>query len=124
MITFKQSGNFNKTEDFLRTVHTGSYIHTLDKYGKLGVEALALATPIDSGNTASAWDYKIIQSKTGAKLVWTNSNVVDDVPIAILIQYGHAARDGSYVQGRDFINPALKPIFDKILVDIWREVNK
>ena len=124
MITFKQSGNFNKTEDFLRTVQTGSYLHILDRYGKLGVEALALATPIDSGDTASAWNYKIIQSKTGAKLVWTNSNVVDDVPIAILIQYGHATRDGSYIQGRDFINPALQPIFDKILVDIWREVIK
>lgn len=124
MITFKQSGNLNKTEDFLRTVQTGSYLHILDRYGKLGVEALASATPIDSGDTASAWDYKIIQSKTGAKLVWTNSNVVDDVPIAILIQYGHTTRDGSYIQGRDFINPALKPIFDKILDDIWREVIK
>jgi len=94
----------------------------LSKYAEEGKAALASATPTDSGETASSWDY-IITIKSGrAKITWTNSNDANGIPVAVLIQYGHATRNGGYVQGRDYINPAIKPIFDKIANELWKGV--
>ena len=88
----------------------------------MGVSALESATPVDSGLTASSWDYEIHQSRNSAKIVWTNSNINQGVPIAIILQYGHGTRNGGYVQGRDYINPAIKPVFDRIAEGVWKEV--
>lgn len=122
MIVIKQRGNFNKTEKFLKKVSKKSFLHILEKYAKDGVVALSSATPVDSGKTSESWDYEIHTDKKGYSITWTNSNVVDGVPIAIILQYGHGTKNGGYVQGRDYINPALRPIFDKIANDAWKEV--
>jgi hypothetical protein len=124
MITFKQSGNFNNTEAFFKKVTSSNYAYILEKYGREGVDALSNATPVDSGKTASSWNYEINISKKRAKITWTNSNVVDNVPIAIILQYGHVTKNGGYVDGRDYINPALRPIFDEIAKELWKEVSK
>lgn len=97
----------------------------LHRYGKEGVAALSSATPVESGETARGWNYEIRESyKNGVTIVWTNDHVVNDVSIAIILQYGHGTRNGGYVQGRDYINPAMRPIFDKMSEDLWREVTK
>lgn len=124
MISFKHRGNFNKTEKFLTSASKAEYMRILDKYGKEGVNALMAATPVESGETARAWDYRIRIFRSSFYIEWTNSNIIDGVPIAVILQYGHATRNGGYVQGRDYINPALKPIFDKIADEVWREVTK
>ena len=124
MIVIKQSGNFNNTEKFFKQALNPNYMSILEKYGRLGVAALAMATPTDSGLTSSSWDYNIVNSRGSVSINWTNSNIVDGVPIAVLIQYGHATRNGSYIQGRDYINPAIKSIFDNIADSAWREVTK
>jgi len=123
MIVITQSGNFNNTERFLNGAKKLDIKRILESYAKEGVRALASATPVDSGLTASSWDYKIDISKGSYSISWTNSNVVDGVPIAIILQYGHGTGTGGYVQGRDYINPALKPIFDKLADSVWREVS-
>lgn len=102
----------------------GDIFRTLSKYGQIGVNALAAATPLDSGQTASSWTYEIIQGSGKYSIVWSNTNVVNGRPIAVLLQYGHATRNGGWVEGRDFINPALRPIFDKIVAEAWMEVTK
>lgn len=122
MIKLKHHGNFSKTKKFLTRVEKTEYLKILDKYGREGVSSLSLATPVDSGKTASSWSYKIRIFGSSFSIIFTNSNVVDGVPIAIILQYGHATRNGGYVQGRDYINPAIKPIFDKIAEEAWREV--
>jgi hypothetical protein len=122
MITFTHKGDFSKTEKFFKGVITSDYVHVLEKYAKEGVIALAAATPMNTGETASSWGYELRHYPGGASITWTNSNVVDGVPIVILLQYGHATNSGGYVQGRDFINPALQPLFDKIAEDVWKEV--
>ncbi len=122
MIRLKHSGNFKNIEKFLDRNKKLDYIKILDKYGKDGVAALQAATPIDSGKTANSWGYKIQTIGRSFNITWTNSNVVDGVPIAIIIQYGHATRNGGYVQGKDYINPALKPIFDRLANEAWKEV--
>lgn len=94
----------------------------VDSYAREGVSALVSATPIDTGITSESWGYEIKRTRSGFSIIWTNSNVVDGVPIAILIQYGHGTRSGSFVEGRDFINPAIRPIFDKIAENLWKEV--
>ena len=124
MIVIKQSGNFNNTEKFFKQALNPNYISILEKYGRLGVAALAMAAPKDSGLTSSSWDYNIVNSRGSVSINWTNSNIVDGVPIAVLIQYGHATRNGSYIRGRDYINPAIKSIFDNIADSAWREVTK
>lgn len=124
MISISHKGDFNKTDKFLRGVITSDYVRILEKYGREGVSALSSATPKDSGETASSWDYEIRHYTGGASITWTNSHVEDGIPIAILLQYGHATRNGGYVYGRDYINPAVRPIFDKIASEIWREVTK
>ena len=96
----------------------------LHKYGKLGVSALAAATPVDTGKTASSWDYTVTVSKGSATIAWTNSNVNNGVPIALLIQYGHGTGTGGYVQGRDYIKPAIQPILDDLTKALWKEVTE
>lgn len=115
-------GNFDKTFSFLDKVKAKTNRLSLDEWGKMGVDALSSATPIDTGKTASSWFYTIHKTDNGYSLVWNNSNVNNGVNIALIIQYGHVARNGVYVQGRDYINPALKPIFDKIEKAAWKEV--
>jgi hypothetical protein len=122
MISFRHKGSFKKTEALLTNKKINEYINILNKYGAEGVKVLSEKTPIDTGKTASSWGFKVERLKTGLKLVWTNSNIIDNTPIAILIQYGHVTRNGGYVQGKDYINPAIKPIFNKLSKSLWKEV--
>lgn len=122
MIKFRQKGDFSKTEKFLKKSMGRNYLNVLDKYGRYGVEALTAATPVDSGMTAVSWSYKIIQNDNGVSVTWYNDNVNKGVNIAIILQYGHATRNGGWVEGRDYINPALKPIFDDLAKAAWKEV--
>lgn len=124
MITFRQKGDFSKLTRYLEKVKSVVKISDLDKYGKEGVAALASATPADTGLTASSWSYEIKRSNNRVSISFNNSNIQNGVPIAIILQYGHGTRNGGWVQGRDYINPAIRPIFDKILNDAWREVTK
>lgn len=124
MITITQKGDFSKTESFLQKIKELAHISDLDKYGRLGVEALSNATPKDTGKTASSWSYNIEHKSGGAVINWTNSNINEGVPIAIIIQYGHGTGWGSYVEGIDYINPAMKPVFDSIATDVLKEVTK
>lgn len=122
MITVKAKGDFKRTRSFLERTLNVFKLGELDKYGRMGVEALASATPSDTGKTAKSWDYEIVRNKNGVSIVWTNSNINENVPIAIILQYGHATGWGSYVKGIDYINPAMKPVFDKIAKGVWEEV--
>lgn len=121
-ITFVQHGNFEKTQSFLERAKETVKMGDLDKFGRMGVEALRQATPKDTGLTANSWNYEIVREKDRVSLVWNNSNIVNYVPIAIILQYGHATRTGGYVPGRDYINPAIQPIFDKIANEKWKEI--
>ena len=122
MIVIKQSGSFKNTKRFLSRASQLNIRNVLDRYGREGVVALASATPVDTGLTANSWGYEVHISKNMYSIVWTNSNIVNGVPIAILLQYGHATKNGGYVQGRDYINPAIRPIFDRIAQEVWKEV--
>ena len=124
MITLKQKGNFSKLNRYLERVKEAAKISILDKYGQAGVEALSSATPSDTGLTASSWYYKIERTKTSATIQFLNSNINDGVPIAVIIQYGHGTGTGGWVEGRDYINPAIQPIFDEIANKAWKEVTK
>ena len=124
MISFRQKGDFSKLTKFLERAKETVHLGDLNKYGRQGVAALASATPIDSGETASSWYYEIENDKESATITFYNSNVQNGVPIAIILQYGHGTRNGGWVEGRDYINPAIQPIFDQIVDDAWREVNK
>ena len=114
--------SFNKTESFLKKAHNASKTIDLTKYGEKGVAALQAATPTRTGLTASSWYYKIEKSGSRITLSFLNSNVNKGVPIAIILQYGHGTNNGGWVQGRDYINPALRPIFDEMVEAIWKEV--
>ena len=116
------TGSFNKTERFLKKAHNASKTIDLTKYGEKGVAALQAATPTRTGVTASSWYYKIEKSGSKITLSFLNSNVNRGVPIAIILQYGHGTNNGGWVQGRDYINPALRPVFDEIAQAIWKEV--
>lgn len=122
MIKILSTGNYSKANTFLQKMLSFAKLSDFDKYGRQGVEALKAATPKDSGETAASWDYEIIRSNGSVKINWFNTHVEDGVPIAVILQYGHATRNGGYVQGRDYINPALKPVFDKIAEDSWKEI--
>jgi len=124
MITFKHKGNFKHTDQFLKGAKEKRYLKVLEKYGEEGVAALAAATPIDSGLTSESWDYKIQNGSDGYKIVWTNSNINNNVPIAIILQYGHGTGTGGYVKGRDYINPAMRSVFDNIADKAWEEVKR
>ncbi len=122
MIRFKHSGNFKHTEKFFRDAKNISYRDILDRFGQLGVEALASATIIESGKTAASWGYEIEETPGGVSIYWTNDNVNDGVNIAIILQYGHGTGTGGYVEGIDYINPALRPVFEQIANEAWKEV--
>lgn len=124
MISIKQRGDFKKTEQFLKKSLGRNYLSVLEKYAKQGVSALSAATPVKTGLTASSWGYEIIQNKGSISIVWKNSNVQNGVNIALILQYGHGTRNGGYVKGINYINPALKPIFDKMADAAWKEVTK
>lgn len=120
MITFRQRGSFKQTNSFLQRCLEVADMSWLDKYGKMGVEALRNATPVDTGKTANSWDYVIEHSSDGAKLIWTNdSTIKDGDSIAILLQYGHGTNGGGLVIGRDYINPAIQPLFDEMALESW-----
>lgn len=122
MIKFTQKGDFKKTDTFLKKILKLDYKSILSRYGQKGVETLRQNTPVDSGLTANSWDYKIVEKAGSVSIYWTNSNIQDGVPIAVIIQYGHGTGTGGYVQGIDYINPALRPIFDEIAESLWKEV--
>ena len=124
MIRFRQKGDFSKLTRFLERAKEAVRVGDLDKYGREGVATLASATPVDSGLTADSWRYEITNKQGSAKITFYNSNIQNGVPIAIILQYGHGTRNGGWVQGRDYINPAIQPIFDKIVNEAWREVTK
>lgn len=124
MISFRQKGDFSKLTKFLERAKESVKLGDLDKYGRAGVEALASATPVASGLTASSWYYKIENKNGSATITFLNRNIQNGVPIAIILQYGHGTGTGGWVQGRDYINPAIQPIFDKIADDAWKEVTK
>lgn len=124
MITLKQSGSFKNTEKFLKNAYGQNYRSVLERYGQLGVLALSAATPVRTGNTAHSWSYEIIQNENFLSIIWTNSHIEKGVNIAIILQYGHATRNGGYVSGRDYINPAMRPIFDQMAQELWKEVRK
>jgi hypothetical protein len=124
VISVTQRGSFDNAERFLKNSRQGKIFATLSKYGSMGVNALSNATPALTGETAGAWSYKIVQRSGYYSIRWTNSHIVDGRPIAVLLQYGHGTRQGGYVQGRDYIMPAIRPIFDQIAAEAWKEVNK
>ena len=124
MISFHQKGNFSKTTRYLERAKEAIHLGYLDEYGRAGVAALAAATPVDSGLTANSWYYKIENRSGSAKIVFHNSNIQNGVPIAIILQYGHGTRNGGWVQGRDYINPAIQPIFDEIAERAWKGVTR
>lgn len=126
MIRVKQKGDFRKTEKFLKKSFGQDYVSVLEKYGQQGVSALSAATPVDSGLTATSWSYKITKDQRSGTISvnWENSNVQKGVNIAIILQYGHGTRGGGYVNGIDYINPALKPIFEKMADAAWKEVTR
>lgn len=122
MIFVKDHGSFDKTENFLEKLRTKKIYDTLDTYARQGVAALASATPVDSGATAASWSYIIERGDGTTKIVWTNDNENRGVNIAVILQYGHGTGTGGYVQGRDYINPAIQPIMDQIAEGVWKEV--
>lgn len=124
IISFTHKGNFTKTEKLLKKSLGIDYRGKLEKYGQQGVEALSLATPVESGETASSWYYQVSQNDDTISITWYNDNVNKGVNIAVILQYGHATRNGGWVQGRDYINPALQPIFDDMAEAAWKEVTK
>lgn len=123
MIKFSSKGSFGDFEKFLKEDKKNKVLGIFEKYAQAGVDALRSATPIDSSLTAESWRYEIIAENGTYSIVWGNTNVVDGTPVAILLQYGHGTRNGGYVQGRDYINPALKPIFDRIATELGKVVN-
>lgn len=124
MISFRQKGDFKKLSTYLERVKEAAKIGVLDKYGQAGVAALASATPTKTGKTASSWTYEIERQNGSVAIVFNNTNINKGVPIAIILQLGHGTGTGGWVQGRDYINPAIQPIFDQIANAAWEEVTK
>ena len=122
MIEFRQKGDFSKLNNFLEKSRESINVGLLNKYGRDGVKALSSQTPVDTGLTAASWYYKITRTKGRATLSFHNRNVVNGVPIAIILQYGHGTRNGGWVDGIDYINPAIRPVFMKIVKEAWKEV--
>lgn len=122
MITFRSKGNFEKANSFFEKMKEIIKIGDLDKYGRMGVEALKAATPKDTGETANAWGYTIEREGDDVSIVWTNSHINKGVNIAVILQYGHGTGTGGYVQGIDYINPAMRPVFENIVDQALKEV--
>jgi hypothetical protein len=124
MIEITQKGNFNNTERYLKRLKSAELFAVLNKYGTIGMNALSNATPRESGETAASWYYTIVQRPGYYSIRWHNRHVEDGIPIAVILQYGHGTGTGGYVQGRDYIMPAIRPVFDQITAEAWREVNR
>ena len=125
MIVFRQKGDYSKVSRYLERVRKGVVnVKSLEKYAKAGVEALMSATPVRTGLTASSWYYEIEQKNGVVRISFCNSNIQKGVPVAIVLQYGHATNNGGWVEGRDYINPAIQPIFDEITKKAWKEVSE
>ena len=124
MITFRQKGDFSKAARFLERIKETVRLVDLDKFGREGVAALASATPVESGETANSWYYEISHEKGLTSIYFCNSHVNKGVPIAIILQYGHGTRNGGFVQGRDYINPAIQTVFDRMAEEAWKEVTR
>lgn len=124
MIQCTVKGNFKKTRSFIKKILRLDFYSILTKYAEEGVQALSSATPIDTGRTADAWNYEIVKEKDRVSIFWTNSNMNEGVPIAVVLEYGHGTGQGGYVQGRHYISPAIQPVFDKIAEAAWKEVVK
>ena len=124
IISIKSKGSFKKTEAFLALMKSEEIFAALDRYGREGVNALSNATPVDSGITAESWSYEVVRQRGRHALIFHNTHMVDGRPIAILLQYGHGTGTGGYVQGRDYINPVIRPLFDRIANEVWRAVTK
>lgn len=122
MISFRHKGDFSKADRYLEKLKESVKLGVLNKYGRAGVAALSSATPVDTGLTANSWFYEIEHSSGSDKIVFNNSNIQNRVPIAIILQYGHGTGTGGWVQGRDYINPAIQPIFDQMTKEVWKEV--
>lgn len=122
MISFSSKGDFSKFSNYLKKMEKAARVSSLDKYGQAGVAALSSATPVDSGVTSTSWYYRVERTNNSARIGFYNSNINKGVPIAIILQYGHGTGTGGWVEGRDYINPAIQPVFDKIVEDAWKEV--
>lgn len=122
MVEFKHQGSFKNTEKFLNFVNGRNHLNKLNKYGELGVKALSEATPVDTGKTASSWAFEIESNSQRTSIRWFNTNVNKYVNIALILQHGHGTGTGGWVEGIDYINPAMRPIFEKIADDVWKEV--
>lgn len=121
-ITFESSGSFRNTESFLRNAPKANIRGILESLGQRGVRALSAATPQESGLAAAGWYYEVKRTRGGWEIIWSNSDVESGFPVAVMLQYGHATGTGGWVQGRDYINPAIKPIFDEIADQAWKAV--
>jgi hypothetical protein len=124
VITITQRGSFSNSERWLRRITSGRIFESLSKYGDTGVAALSAATPVDSGLTAASWTYEIVQRRGYLSIRWKNTNKVAGKPLAVLLQYGHGTGTGGYVQGRDYVNPAIRPIFEQIAAEAQKEVSR
>ena len=124
MVSFEQKGNFSNLNSFLEKAKEGVNVGILNKYGKQGVELLSKVTPVDTGLTASSWSYDIVRSNGSVTLNFNNTNIQNGCPIAIVLQYGHGTKEGGWVEGIDYINPVIQPLFNKIANDAWKEITK
>lgn len=122
VIIFRQKGDWKKTRKFLKRCSDLDLDDVLNLYGQEGADALAKATPKDTGKTAASWSYEVTKGRESIVITWKNSNIVDGVPIAVILQYGHGTRNGGYVEGVDYINPAMRPVFERIAARAWGEV--
>lgn len=124
LISFTSKGSFERTEAFVRRMTTGEIFRALNRYGEIGRNALASATPEDSGLAANSWAFDVRNSGNRWEMVWSNTDTENGFPVAIMLQYGHGTGTGGYVRGRDYINPAIKPVFDQIADAVWKEVTR
>lgn len=124
MIRFRHKGDFSRAFRFLERIKEAVHLSKLDKFGREGVAALSSATPVETGKTAGSWYYEIHRSNDSIVIRYNNSNINDGVPIAVILQLGHGTGTGGWVSGRDYINPAMQPVFDRIADEAWREVTK
>lgn len=122
MIRFSHRGDFGNIEQFLKKSKDTNFRPILEKYARQGVSVLQSATPKDTGETSQSWGFEIVTKRSGFSIHWTNSNMNNGIPIVILLQYGHGTRSGTFIEGRDFINPAMRPLFDQIAENLWKEV--
>ena len=122
MISYSVSGSGNSTEKFLKAMMTNDLFQGLERFAQMGVDALRQGTPVESGVTRDSWTYEILDDGKSYSIIWNNTNVVAGRPVAILLQYGHGTGTGGYVEGHDYINPALQPLFDQIADEVWKVV--